>query len=325
MSARPLLFVAAALPMSLIACGGGGGEEEIIPEGEHYHYVMDHLSVPTSPTQANEMGLDLGSKTSNKLDKTIDNKLGEGLASLHTISMFNLQEPIDTAINKGEIVLLMDYQTKDFTNAAASGMQVYLGDTPNPAPCADANDMTCGLHLKGTGMFGISADSPTEAKVAGKVVNGTFSGGPGDISIPLSIAGNPIVFNLANARVKLTGVTPDGITEGILAGLVKEEDLPALFPAVQAEVKPYVMADCTLEGGPEANCGCTDNSTGKLILDFLDTNPKDCDVSLVEISDNPTIKSILSPDVCIESSCDKPDGISIGVRVTAKKATYTAP
>ncbi|MGE0869576.1 MAG: hypothetical protein AB7P03_13505 [Kofleriaceae bacterium] len=324
MSARPLLFAVAALPMSLIACGGGDEDEVIIPEGEHYHYVMDKLIVPLTPTQATDMALDLGSKTSNDLDKTKDNKLGEGLASLHTLSMFDLQEPIDTAVNKGEIVLLMDYQTKDFINAAASGMQVYLGDMPNPAPCADANDMTCGLHLKGTGMFGVSSMSPQDAKVAGKVVNGTFSGGPGNITIPLAIAGSAIEFNLANARVQLKGVDENGIMDGILAGLVREADLPMLFPAVRDEIKPFIMADCTLAGAP-TDCGCEMNSTGQLILDFLDTDPKDCEVALNEIQDNPTIKSILSPDICIEDSCDKPDGISIGVKVTAKKAMFTAP
>jgi hypothetical protein len=38
---------------------------------------------------------------------------------------------------------------------------------------------------------------------------------------------------------------------------------------------------------------------------------------------NSLIKSLLAPDVCTQSSCDKPDALSIGIQVTAVKATFT--
>ncbi len=59
MAFRPVLLAAAAvLPMSLVACGGDDGGE-IVPMGEHYHYVVNQAFVPTTNTQARDYGLDL--------------------------------------------------------------------------------------------------------------------------------------------------------------------------------------------------------------------------------------------------------------------------
>src|SRR5947209_13290912 len=42
--------------------------------------------------------------------------------------------------NTGSISLLVDVQTTDFTNAAAAGVSVYLGDNPSPPACSSSTE-----------------------------------------------------------------------------------------------------------------------------------------------------------------------------------------
>src|SRR5262245_39525082 len=113
MTLRSNLLVAAAslsLSLSLVACGGD--DSNVVPEGEHYHYVTNQLLVPTTNTQAREYGLDLNG------DKQVDNQLGMVLSTLGSMG-FDIQATIDEAVAEGSIILLLDVQTKDFTNTSA--------------------------------------------------------------------------------------------------------------------------------------------------------------------------------------------------------------
>src|SRR5688572_15161192 len=125
-SIRPFLFAIAALPLTLVACGDDGGT--IIPEGEHYQTVSKKAYVPTNNSQAREFGLDLNA------DGTVDNQLGMVLGTLSTMG-FDIQGTIDEAVAEGSIILLVDFQTKDFTNTTAAGLKVLLGDMEMPAAC----------------------------------------------------------------------------------------------------------------------------------------------------------------------------------------------
>src|SRR5678815_3449996 len=109
MAFRPSLLAAAALVPSLLAACGGDDEGNVVPEGEHYHYVANKVFVPTTNTQAREYGLDL-----NK-DGTVDNQLGMVLSTLGSMG-FDIQTTIDKAVAEGNIILLADFQTKDFMN-----------------------------------------------------------------------------------------------------------------------------------------------------------------------------------------------------------------
>ena len=131
MAFRPSLLAAALVLPSLLAACGGDDEGNVVPEGTHYHYVANKVFVPTTNTQAREYGLDL-----NK-DGTVDNQLGMVLSTLGSMG-FDIQTTIDTAVAEGSIILLADFQTKDFTNTTAAGIQVFLGDkaTATPMPAA---------------------------------------------------------------------------------------------------------------------------------------------------------------------------------------------
>src|SRR6059058_5455945 len=117
MAFRPFLLAAALIPMSLVACGGSG-DSQPTPEGAHTHYVANKVFVPTSSTESREYGLDLNG------DGTVDNQLGATLAALKSQGGFDIQATIDTAVNDGSIILLVDFQTKSFTSSSAAGIQV---------------------------------------------------------------------------------------------------------------------------------------------------------------------------------------------------------
>lgn len=309
----------------LVACGGGGddgGGGTITPTGPHHQYVVSKANVPTTAAQVTQFGLDLGAPKTNKQDGQVDNALGTTLSTL-SLMKIDVQGGIDTAVNNGSIILLVDVQTESFDSSNAAGMKVSLGDNPTPAPCTDdADPTTCGQHLKGTGMFSIAANSPSDAALAGTITGGTFDGGPGDVTLQISLGeGAPITLALHGARAEVTGITDTGIATAKIGGAVTESDINGqVIPAVQAQVMPIITRDCPDAVAPA--CMCTaGTTTGPTVLKLLDTD-HDCKVTVAEIQSNSLIKSLLGPDVCVEESCEKPDALSIGIQATAVAATF---
>jgi hypothetical protein len=336
MALRPYLL-ASALSCSVIAACGGDDEGNIIPEGEHYHFVANKVLVPTTNNQAREYGLDIGSSDGSGPDGTVDNQLGMVLSTLGSMG-FDIQATIDEAVAEGSIVLLVDFQTKDFQNTTAAGIQVFLGDKPTmPAPCNTdesydpATKTGCGRHLDGNGMFSIAAGSPTNAALGGRIVNGTFNGGPGDLSLQIALGGSMAInLNLIGARARATSVSENGIgtlsgntlSGGVVfAGAVTKDDIDNnIIPAIQQQLVPTIEDDCTDLNNPP-NCGCADGSTGKTILGLFDTTPKDCMVTVDEIKNNSLIVSLLAPDVKINGK----DALSLGIKAGATKGTFSVP
>jgi hypothetical protein len=320
-------LAAAALPITLAACGGDDGGT-VIPEGTHYQYVSKKAFVPTNNNQAREFGLDLNN------DKTVDNQLGMVLGTLSSMG-FDIQGTIDKAVAEGSIILLVDFQTKDFTSTTAAGLKIILGANPMPAAC-NTGEMFCNTatppvctgcshHLGGTGMFGIDPKSPDTAAVGGKIINGTFTGGPGEISLQIALGGtDAIQLDLIGARAKASGISDTKIDSVILAGALSESDLNGkVIPAIQTQIAPIISRDCTAPTMPPA-CGCMANSTGKTVLDLFDGDiagtTKDCKVSVEEIKGNSLIQSLLAPDVTINGTM----ALSLGIKVEATHATFPA-
>ena len=330
MASIRLLFVALALP--LVACGGGG-EDQPTPEGPHYGYVASRLFVPTNNNQAREYGLDLNN------DKTVDNQLGMVLGTLAGQG-FDVQGTIDKAVAEASIIILADFQTTSFTSAGGAGLSIKLGTSPTPAACntgemylcKNAQNMECdsgtagctcsgcGRHLT-NGNFQIDANSPQNAAVAGKVVNGTFTGGPGDITLKIALgSAMGISLDLIGARAKASGMTEAGIESIIVAGALTKDDLDnKVIPAIHAQIAPIIADDCPNPAA--ADCGCTTGSTGKTILNLFDTMPKNCMVTVEEIKNNTLIQSLLAPDVTIDGKM----ALSLGIKATAVKGTFPLP
>jgi len=318
MAFRPLLLASALIPMSLVACGGSDGTPT--PEGAHTHYIANKVFVPTSSNESREYGLDLNG------DGTVDNQLGATLAALKSQGGFDIQATIDTAVNEGQIILLVDFQTKSFTSSSAAGIQVFLGDKSmtTPAPCNGSADTTCGNHLKGGASTAISSTSPTNAAVAGKIVGGTFTGGPGKLSLQIALgAGAPIQLDLIGARVKASGISDTAIGDSsgggaIFAGAISKDDIDnKIIPAIPPQLASTIMRDCSMPTSPPG-CGCTSGSTGATIISFFDSN-HDCAVTTDELKMNSLVMSLLQPDVTIDGVM----ALSLGIKATAVSATFT--
>ena len=329
MAFRPFLLAAALVP-SFVACGGDDGGN-VIPEGTHYHYIANKVLVPTTNTQAREYGLDLNG------DKTVDNQLGMVLSTLGSMG-FDIQATLDKAVAVADIVLLVDFQTKDFTNTTAAGIQVFLGDKNMVTPMAcntgevynETTNTGCGHHLGGTGMFAVSASSPTNASLGGKIVNGTFTGGPGNLSLQISFGDSGAVqLDLIGARAKGSSLSDASLGTGtsggvVFGGAITKSDIDnKVIPAIQTQLVPIIARDCTMLSNPPT-CGCAADSTGKTILGLFDTKladgteGKDCMVSVDEIKTNSLIVSLLAPDVTINGK----EALSLGIKATAVKGEF---
>ena len=195
-----------------------------------------------------------------------------------------------------------------------------LGDTATvmPPACTDANDTVCRHHLDGRGTFTIAAGSPDNAAVTGKIVGGTFNGGPGNIALKIAIGGpQGVQLDLIGARAKATGMSDTGIDSVTVAGALSQEALNTqVLPAIHMQLGPLITKDCPTTTG---DCGCpAGNSTGKTILGLFDNNPKNCVVTLDEIKGNSLLQSLLAPDVTIDGTM----ALSLGLKVKATAATF---
>jgi hypothetical protein len=304
-------LLCSALP--LVACSG---EDTPTPEGPQHPYVISEVTVPATLPQTTEIGLDLNG------DKNVDNQLGMVLVALSNAG-FKVQDALTKAVNEGSIVLLSSIQTESFASSGGAGFRVFIGDsaTVMPAPCASATDTTCRRHLDGNGTFTIAASSPTNAEVAGKIKGGTFTGGPGTVSLAIVLGGTGgIQLDLIGARAKATGISDNGADSIVVAGALTADDLTnKVIPEIFKQLQPIVASDCT--GTTPPDCGCQNPSTGKTILGLFDAAPKDCKLVVEEIQNNGIIKNLLASDVEIDGKM----ALSIGVKVKAVKANFTVP
>jgi len=340
----PSLVLASALPLSLVACGSSGDDDDDIVGGECYNnpaacvddtgtdykYVADSLTMPTSATQAQQLGLDLDGDPQGRPD----NALGQILSTLASQGDVDLQTSVDEQVLDGGLILLMNLRTTGFSTAPDAGAWILLGDNPSPEPCTDPLDiLTCGKHLDGNGSFDVAADSPRDAVLNGDIVAGTLKGGPGKVTLELSlgdVAG--ITVNLIGARVEV-GVSETGLTSGKIGGAVTEEELNnSVLPAIVDVMAESIGDDCM---GTPPNC-CTEGSTGETLVDLFDncdadSTSCDCAVDLNELKTNDLISSLLAPDVDLldENGNFNPrkdevkDALSLGIGFTAVGATCT--
>lgn len=299
----------------------------------HHDFVINKANeVPT--TQAGhtfrDFGLDLGSPTSSTLDGKVDNQIGQALGALTAFS--DIQGTIDTAIATGTTILLVDLQTTDFTTAPAASLTVKFGADPQPGACASPVDTVCGGHLKGNATFAIAADSPTDAPLTGSIDKGTFTSGAGALTITTAIgnADKPIPIHLIHARATASGISATGITTAKLGGIVTQDELvTGIMPGVRDSINGVLAnAGCNLNGDPHGvpTCGCTapNTATGIILgsIDGDDATPKDCKITVNELLTFAPIQAVLKPDVCSQATCAAPDAYSIGIQVSAVKATF---
>lgn len=324
-------ILASAVSLSLVACGGGGdddtGDDVVDPAGTHSQYVMSEILLPTTATQANMFGLNLDGDPQNRPD----NALGSILSTLAGQGNFDIQASLDAQVAEGSIVLLTDIQATDLAMASGVGLRVYLGENPSIAPCADANDMVCGNHLEGTASFEIDPASPTDALLVGSIIGGRFTGGPGTVTIQISLVegGAPLTLDLIGARVEIGAVSATGLMSGKLGGAITQADLDNVVLPAMVDIMTTTFEDDCMGTAPAC---CDAGSTGETLMDLFDEND-DCTVDLTELKNNSLISSLLAPDVDLldgsgnfaPRSDNVKDSLSLGIAFTGVNGTFTRP
>ncbi len=284
------------------------------PVATAHRWVIDGQRIPTTNPEAQMFGLDLNG------DMVVDNQLGSVFAALNSQG-FEIQGATDTAISRGTILMLGEAQVGGPGGPTAATFTLYTGANPQPPACMSASDPVCRRHLQGNASFDLAAGSPVDPPLAGTLANGTLLAGPGHlhVSIMFGLAtSTPITVELLGARVRLQTVSATSLGQSVIAGGISmtERDTK-LIPAIHQTAVAAVAADCTSTVPPD--CGCAAGSTGRTYLSLFDTTPKDCVISLQEISGNSLIQSLLAPDVTLEGQ----QALSLGFGVTAVKATFT--
>ena len=297
------------------------------PAGTDHTYVISELKVPTSANEATQLGLDIDGNGQP------DNALGGLLAALAGQADLDLNGTVNDQVVSGGIVLLANLKATALTEATGVGLHVYLGDadsaTPTPCPSPDSMPEDCGLHLLGDGMFDVSMDYG--AKVVGNVVGGSFTGGPGNITIELALAeGASVPINLIGARAT-SGVTESGLTAGKIGGALRDSDVQdELIPAV-ADLIASLLESSNCTGNPDECCPA--DSTGEQVLSFFDDNG-DCEVTAEELAANSLISSTIgNPDLDLfdEGGEFNPrqdgvkDSLSLGIGFTAVAGDFAVP
>lgn len=322
LSARSTIYVlATAASLGLAACSGDGGGEPPEPEGEHHTYVVDSVTIPLNATEARELGFDIDG------DGEPDNQLGNILAALISAGGgdLDLQASITESVDAGEILLLADIQATALTSAAASGFSLYLGENPQPEPCTDPTmPDTCRQHLTGTGTFDVDPTSPPDVTVRGNIVNGRFTGGPGDLALQIAFGDTAINLTLIEARAEINGISEAGFEQSKIGGAVPDAVIQSeVLPAVSVAVNDILTEDCPEPRDPNMGCSCMAGSTGETLMGIFD-EAGDCDVTEQDVRDNNLIETLLRPDVSTDGD-DEPDALSVGVGATAVAGTWTVP
>jgi hypothetical protein len=336
------MLALASLP--LIACGGGdddgnpgqpdAGQQ---PMGTYNHFVNDTITVPQSSAQTTSLGLNIDGDDHNRPD----NALGGILSALKQQNV-DIQKAVTDSVTEGKLILLHSIQATDLTTATNVGWKVLLGDAKTaPPPLFD-----------GTDSFTVAADSPTDGLLTGQIAGGSFQGGPGNVTIALSLTtGDPIRVKLVGARIK-ANLTADGCSDGVLGGAITEQELnDAVIPGIQT-----LMQNSVNDDGPDgtapvacpaapATCpaamngdstSCVDTymkcltGTSKTILGLFDSD-HNLMITIDEIKNNTLIKALLAPDVDLFDATGafnplsdmKADSLSVGIGFTCKKGTFT--
>ncbi len=328
---RVSMILIASSAFGLAACGGGGddddgdGPDEVDPNGTHNGFVLDSVLVPGTTAAANSVALDIDD------DGRTENALGGLLATLAGFGL-NVQPAVNEQIAMGGVIILADVQATALDNATGVGVRVFRGGSPDPMPCADEADTVCGAHLDGSASFSIAEDY--DALVVGQIVNGSFTGGPGEVTIELAVSEQTAVpINLIGARIEM-GVSATGLTSGKLGGAITVEDIDSdLLPGVVS-----LVGDIVAECEPTAEECCPEGSGGEQALTILNTDGNDatgdCEVTLADLMENDIVDGTLrNPDLDLldESGNFAPnsdgtkESVSLGVGFSAVAGTFTAP
>ena len=314
------LATASLLVLVLAACGSVEGAEPIdapidTPDADpadvpSHMYVVDRIAIAAAEMD----GLDLDERPNDG----IDNELGKLMASLNgVLPDLDHDGAMGHAVDRGHVLWLHDLRAASLENAASAELRGYRGESPVPAPCATPQDSECRRHLAGSGVFQIATGTPTDRTLAGAVVAGRFTGGPGRIDLPFVVSDSAIAWlrlHMARARLDLTS---DDFA-GVIGGAMLQEDFDNLVvPAFGDLFRTTFARECASETMP--SCGCASGSAGATIQGLFDNAPEDCAISDEEVRAG--LSRFVGPDLDVDGDGSN-EAVSIAVAVRAVTATF---
>jgi hypothetical protein len=314
---RSALFSALALSSmgALTLAGCGGSSECTTPTtGQTAKAVVKQLLLPTSNKQ---YGFDLNG------DSIADNQLGQIIGSLTTVGGLQVQPNVDTAVNNGDVVVLMTETGADLTSNTCAQTTLQLGTETATPPTFNGSDT-----------FTVDATQPT-GTFKGAITAGTFTSNnpatsttPTELTIllPLVEGQPPLPLKVTGARVTFTK-SGDNLTNGQLNGAVRKTDIDStIIPAV-AVLLTNIINDTTSSSAATIETafdtgGCSDGGTMAA--------KGDKKISTCEVAGNSIIKGVLKADVQMfdngvfkpSAANTTPDSMSLGVKFEAVKATF---
>ena len=108
---------------------------------------------------------------------------------------------IDTAVDRGAILLLVELQAGDVV-ASPARLTLFTGGTAQPAPCNGAGDTVCRRHLAGTGVFTVAGDSArdTPLVIACSALRASYRAALGDVTFVLLDAPDHVIEERLSRR-----------------------------------------------------------------------------------------------------------------------------
>lgn len=247
--------------------------------------VVNTLTLPTSATT---YAVDLDN------NGTKDNQLGAILGALggYIPKANSPQTMIDAQIKQGALILLFDILATSIVNAATMTLKMYLG--------ADL-DSNAADNFTGSEEFGISASSPTNLSMPGKITSGQMVAGPGTMTIPIPLGTTP-----TNVSLKLAQATGTLSSAGLAAGQINGA-IP--WTEVQSSLLPALA---TMLDDQYKNA--TDPTLKNLLKTLFDLNG-DGTITATELKGNLILGIFLKADVDTDGD-KKMDAMSAGLGFT---------
>jgi hypothetical protein len=281
------------------------------PAGSEYRYVVSAIELPASSNRAREMALQLDEDDNGRGD----NQLGHVFAAFGQFSEYDLSGEANALVASGELLQLIDVETRSLEDAGGVGVQVSLGQ--------DLDDDPSDNH---SGSEPLSLDRSVEAGLmSGTVADGQLIVELGTAPLALTFPGfgERFIFPLTGARMEAT-ITEDGII-GSIGGAVSVENLNTqVVPALLEGFRRAIARDCSTGQ-------CEEESFGLLLVEVFDDNdPFDYVITEEELRNSSLFDAFFAPDMDLYDEegnyapgCDSVDeSLSITVGFAAVRADF---
>lgn len=277
-------------------------------------WILNTITVPTSLSQANLLAFDLNG------DGTADNALGGVLSALGTLVSVDLQSSMNSAIASGEVVQLIDVQSRDATlttdASATASWEIGLATA----------GYTAGPHqVNGAYTPGVTAGTITNHDYVS--VNPATTAHPVAAYLPLRLFASTATFYLPINGARLRGHfsgTSD-IASGQFNGSIRQQDVANLLvPYLAQSFNDEIQADTSSATAHNIEAAFDNGGCPGGVAD-------DKSISVCEVATHPILQTLLSADVQIygaggnynpSAANTTPNALSFGFGFTAVRTSF---